>query len=101
GEIGYFFWVSGSRVQQFRERAEKACSSLGFVQLDTEVLETARLEAGLPKYGVDFSEENLLPETALEEIAASYTKGCFLGQEVLARIKSHGAPARALMGLLF
>jgi folate-binding protein YgfZ len=101
GENGYFFWVSNSRAEAFLKGAEKACSDLGFVQLDQDVLEIARIEAGLPKYGTDFNEDSLLPETALEEIAASYTKGCFLGQEVLARIKSQGAPTRALVGLAF
>jgi folate-binding protein YgfZ len=101
GEIGYFFWVAKSRIDAFRASAEKACGDIGFVQLDNEVLEIARIEAGLPKYGTDFNDENLLPETALEEIAASYTKGCFLGQEVLARIKSQGSPTRALVGLTF
>jgi folate-binding protein YgfZ len=101
GENGYFFWVSRSRTQDFLKAAEKACSALGFVQLDPDVLEIARIEAGLPQYGTDFNEENLLPETGLEEIAASYSKGCFLGQEVLARIKSQGSPTRALVGLAF
>jgi len=101
GETGYFFWVSQSRFENFLKAAEKACGDLGFVQIDKDVLEIARIESGLPKYGTDFGEENLLPETALEEIAASYSKGCFLGQEVLARIKSQGAPTRALVGLSF
>jgi folate-binding protein YgfZ len=101
GEAGYFFWVAKSRLPDFTDRAQKACAELGFVQLNEQALTTARLETGLPKYGVDFNDQNLLPETALDEIAASYTKGCFLGQEVLARVRTQGAPTRAIVGLLF
>jgi len=99
GESGYFFWIARSNVPAFIEAAQRACKDLGFVQIEGETLEIARIEAGLPKYGTDFGEGNVLPETALEDTAVSSTKGCFLGQEVLARIKSHGAPTRALVGL--
>jgi folate-binding protein YgfZ len=99
GETGYFFWIARSDAPAFIEAAQRACKDLGLVQIDSETLEIARIEAGLPKYGTDFGEGNILPETALEDTAVSYTKGCFLGQEVLARIKSHGASTRALVGL--
>ncbi len=42
-----------------------------------------------------------MPEAGLEDKTISYTKGCFLGQEVLARVKSQGAPTRGLVGLVF
>lgn len=58
-----------------------------------------RVEAGMPRYGVDFSEENLLLEVGLEN-AYSYTKGCYLGQEVVERIRSRGHVNRKLCGLL-
>jgi folate-binding protein YgfZ len=101
GEIGYFLWITKSQLEEFQSRLEKACSSQGFVKLSQEAQKIARIEAGLPRFSIDFNAENLLPETGLEEEAASYTKGCFLGQEVLARVKSHGSPARALVGLRF
>jgi folate-binding protein YgfZ len=101
GENGYFIWVSKSQSDEFKKHAESACQKSGLVALDAETLEVARIEAGRLKYGVDIGEENLLPETGLEELAASYTKGCFLGQEVLARVKAHGAPSRAIVGLSF
>jgi folate-binding protein YgfZ len=101
GENGYFLWVAKSQLNQFQSALEKACSELGFAKLSDEARETARIEAGMPRFNLDFNFENLLPETGLEEEAASYTKGCFLGQEVLARVKSHGSPARALVGLRF
>ena len=47
------------------------------------------------------TEENILPETGLEQEAVSYSKGCYLGQEVVARIKTYGAVSHALVGLSF
>jgi folate-binding protein YgfZ len=101
GEEGYFIWVSQSDVSAFFANAEAACLDSGFSKLTKESLETARIEAGLPKFATDFLDSNLLPETGLEELTVSYSKGCFLGQEVLARIKNHGAATKALMGLVF
>jgi folate-binding protein YgfZ len=58
-----------------------------------------RVEAGMPRYGVDFSEDNLLLEVGLDSFY-SYTKGCYLGQEVVERIRSRGHVNRKLCGLL-
>jgi len=58
-----------------------------------------RIEAGIPRYGVDFNEETLLLEVGLEN-SYSYTKGCYLGQEVVERIRSRGHVNRKLCGLL-
>ena len=58
-----------------------------------------RVEAGIPRYGVDFTEQNLLLEVGLDN-AVSFTKGCYLGQEVVERIRSRGHVNRKLCGLL-
>lgn len=58
-----------------------------------------RIEAGIPRYGVDFGEDNLLLEVGLEN-SYSYTKGCYLGQEVVERIRSRGHVNKKLCGLL-
>ncbi|MFN7931194.1 MAG: glycine cleavage T C-terminal barrel domain-containing protein [Blastocatellia bacterium] len=65
----------------------------------SEALEIARLEAGIPREGVDVTENNILLEAGYEK-AVSYTKGCYLGQEIIARIHWRGQPARQLRGLL-
>ncbi len=101
GEEGYFVWLSQSDLPEFLANAEPDCLNLGLSKLSNETLEIARIEAGLPKFAVDFSENNLLTETGLEQLTVSYDKGCFLGQEVLARIKNQGAPTKGLMGLVF
>jgi folate-binding protein YgfZ len=64
-----------------------------------DALEMARIEAGIPRFGADFDESNLPPEAGLEQRAVSYTKGCYIGQEVLARIRTYGQVAKALRGL--
>jgi len=58
-----------------------------------------RIEAGMPLYGVDISEENLAPEVGRTSQAISFTKGCYLGQEPIARIDSMGHVNRELRGL--
>jgi folate-binding protein YgfZ len=65
-----------------------------------QALETARLEAGIPRFDADMDETNLAPE-AVEARAISYSKGCYIGQEVIARIRTYGQVAKALRGLRF
>jgi glycine cleavage system T protein len=64
--------------------------------LDT--LEVLRIEAGIPLYGRDMTDETLLVEANLDE-AISHTKGCYIGQEVIARIEARGHVNRKLVGL--
>jgi folate-binding protein YgfZ len=105
GDPGYLFAFAtpaahaGSATPQDVLKAK--AEALHMVPVSKEDLNTARIEAGLPLWGVDFDSENLMPETGLENIAASYSKGCYQGQEVLARIRTYGAPRRGLVGLRF
>lgn len=64
-----------------------------------EALESLRVEAGLPRFGVD-TEENTLPLEAGYEGSISYTKGCYVGQEVIARATYRGQVHRRLVGLV-
>ena len=70
------------------------------VQVDSHAREVFRIESGLPRYGKDINNKNILPETGLEHTSVSYNKGCYIGQEVIARIKTYGAPNFSLMGLI-
>src|SRR5262249_18530805 len=63
--------------------------------------EVARIEGGMPKYGLDISADDLVTDTGLEQVAVSYDKGCYVGQEVVARIKTYSAPRKGLVGLVF
>jgi tRNA-modifying protein YgfZ len=71
-------------------------------ELSPEALEVARLEAGVPLFGVDATERTLPPELgpAFEAAHISYSKGCYTGQEVLMRIHSRGHTNRTWVGLV-
>jgi len=101
GEEGYVIFVNDEHTQDFWQQLRETAGSLNLAELDEKAVDTARIEAGLVAYGIDLTEDNLMPETGLDQTHVSYTKGCFLGQEVLARVKSHGAPTRGLVGLIF
>ena len=64
-----------------------------------DALELARFEAGIPRFGVDMDETHLPPEAGLESRAISYAKGCYIGQEVIARLRTYGQVAKALRRL--
>lgn len=61
----------------------------------------ARLEAGTPLFNLDFSSSNLPAESGVLDDRVSFTKGCYLGQEVVARMKSLGHPKQTLVALRF
>ena len=65
-----------------------------------EAFETARIERGIPRFGIDMDENTLAPE-ALGQNAISYSKGCYIGQEVIARIRTYGQVAKVLRSLRF
>ena len=62
---------------------------------------TARIEGGTPLFNLDFGPDSLPNETGLLRDRVSFTKGCYLGQEIVARIESHGGPKRILIALRF
>lgn len=76
-------------------------SELGLAAAEPEQLERLRIEAGIARFGVDFGREHFPQETGAEAEAVSYTKGCYLGQEVVARIHYRGGVNRGLRGLHF
>ena len=62
-------------------------------------MEVARIEAGIPRFGKDMDETNLPPEAGLDATAISYSKGCYIGQEIIARVRTYGQVAKKLSGL--
>jgi folate-binding protein YgfZ len=61
--------------------------------------EILRVERGVPRYGVDLDESTIPQEASLNERAVSFTKGCYVGQETVARLHYRGKPNRHLRGL--
>jgi folate-binding protein YgfZ len=61
--------------------------------------EVVRVERGRPRYGVDLDDSVIPQEAGLNERAVSFTKGCYVGQETVARLYYRGKPNRRLLGL--
>ncbi len=78
-----------------------AAKSVGGGLAGWEAFDLARVEAGIPRFGVDMDETNLAPEACLEARAISYTKGCYVGQEVLNRLRTFAEVSRKLCRLKF
>jgi folate-binding protein YgfZ len=73
----------------------------GAVPVGQDAYEAARIEAGFPKHGAELDERTIPAEAGLVEAAVSFTKGCYTGQELVARIDSRGSNVpRHLRGLL-
>jgi folate-binding protein YgfZ len=72
----------------------------GATPLAAEALEVLRIEAGRPRFGVDLDETVLPEESGLGALAVSYSKGCYSGQEVVAKQKYLGRPRKLLAGFL-
>jgi len=73
----------------------------GAVPSTLSVLEAARIEAGIPRWGAELTEDVLPDEAGLPARGwVSYTKGCYIGQETVARIRTYGHVNRSLVGLL-
>ena len=85
---GVGFWVVGAGV-----------ASVDGTPLDDAEFEERRIEAGTPRYGVDMGEDRLPIEAGIND-AVSFDKGCYLGQEVIARATNLGHINRRLVGLV-
>ena len=69
-----------------------------FCVLDESLCESLRIEAGIPRWGRELDENTLPPEAGLERTHIDYDKGCYIGQEVISRLKSIGHVNRRLVG---
>jgi folate-binding protein YgfZ len=86
-------------LKQHQVRASDRLIAAGAEMCQMETLDIVRVEAGFPFYGRDITEENLPQEVHRNERAISFTKGCYLGQETVARIDALGHVNRTLAGL--
>jgi folate-binding protein YgfZ len=71
----------------------------GALPVDEAIVEILRVEHGRPRYGVDIDDSVIPQEAGLNERAVSFTKGCYVGQETVARLYYRGKPNRHLRGL--
>jgi len=81
------------------ERVRAALLDAGAVEVDEAAADVLRVEHGRPRYGVDLDETVIPQEAGLNDRAVSFTKGCYVGQETVARLHWRGKPNRHLRGL--
>ncbi len=81
------------------ERLRDALLERGAQAISAETAECVRIESGRPRFGVEIDETTIPQEAGLNERAVSFTKGCYVGQETVARLHWKGKPNRHLRGL--
>jgi folate-binding protein YgfZ len=94
-EDGFDLFVNATGAEALRDSFIRA----GAQPIGNDTVETLRLEAGIARYGIDMDEANVVTETNLDD-AVSFTKGCYIGQEIIARIKYRGHVAKKIAGLV-
>jgi len=99
GSTGFDVFVPTASLETVAARLIDSAAKFGGRAVGWAALELARLEAGIPRFGADLDETNLPHEAGIETRAVSYTKGCYIGQEVINRIRTFGQVSRALRGL--
>lgn len=81
------------------EDAERVRGALDVSAVPEAAAEVLRVESGRPRYGLDLDEGTIPQEAGLNERAVSFSKGCYVGQETVARLHYRGKPNRHLRGL--
>ena len=99
GGTGLLLIVPFDQVGPTLSRLEHDGSRDGVLPVRVQAWEILRIEAGRPWFGVDMDEDTLLPETGLQARAVSYSKGCYVGQEIIARVHTYGQVSRKLLGI--
>jgi len=95
-EDGFDILIDSAEGAQLRQALIDADAQA----VSPDVFEVLRIEAGIARFGHDMDETNVVTETNLDD-AVSYTKGCYVGQEIIVRIKHRGHVAKKLTGLRF
>lgn len=92
---GYDLWLAPNAASTVSQQLVAA----GAIPVGEEVAEILRVEAGIAAWGSELNESTLLPEAEIPDIV-SCTKGCYIGQEIVARLHARGHTNRALRGIL-
>jgi len=95
-EQGYDLFIEAAQITDLRQALIEA----GVVEVSEGTAEILRIEAGIPRYGVDVDSNTVVNETSYDH-SISFTKGCYIGQEIVVRIKHRGHVAKKLTGIIF
>ena len=99
GTTGFDLFVPTAGMSELAKRLAGCARAVGGRPVGWEAFETTRIEKGIPRFGVDMDETYFPQECGIESRAVSYTKGCYIGQEVLNRIHTLGHVNKELRGL--
>ena len=99
GASGFDLFIPNISIAAVADKLIAAAKAVGGRAVGWQAFETARVEAGIPRFGADMDETNLPLECGIESRAVAYNKGCYIGQEVINRIHSFGHVNRELRGL--
>jgi folate-binding protein YgfZ len=97
--LGFDLFIPNSSLGAVADKLIAAAKQTRGRACGWQAFETARIEAGIPRFGVDMDETNLPLECGIESCAVSYSKGCYIGQEVINRVHSFGHVTKELRGL--
>jgi folate-binding protein YgfZ len=96
---GYDLLVATEQSGALKKKLIAAAKSAGGCECGWAAFEIARIESGIPRFGADMDETTNPLEAGLEGRAISFSKGCYIGQEVISRIRTYSEVAKALRGL--
>ena len=99
GTMGFDLFVPNHSLGAVADKLIAAAKQAGGRAVGWVAFDVARIEAGIPRFGVDMDESNIPLECGIESRAIVYNKGCYIGQEVINRIHSIGQVTKELRGL--
>ena len=94
-DLGVDAIVQSARVDELRESLAES----GAVDVTEDAAEIVRVESGRPRFGREMTTSTIPQEAGIDDRAVSFTKGCYIGQETVARLHYRGKPNRHLRGL--
>lgn len=97
GEIGYNLCTASESIERLWDTILTKGRAFSAEPVGLTALNSLRIEAGIPRYGAELG-DSIFPGEAELENAISYEKGCYIGQEIVARMKYRGHPNRLLRG---
>jgi tRNA-modifying protein YgfZ len=95
GCLGWDIWLEPAELERVRQKL-----SATLVFCDEECAEVLRIERGIPRWGRELTDQIIPTEANLEATSIDYSKGCYIGQEVISRIKMSGQTNKRLCGLV-
>jgi len=95
GCLGWDIWFERGELERIRQEL-----SANLVYCDEECAEVFRIEQGIPRWGRELTDQIIPTEANLEAVSIDYSKGCYIGQEVISRIKMSGQNNKRLCGLV-